>query len=74
MKLFLFNDVEQVSGRYHSGGGLVIIAKDRQQAEEVIAKTDTIEITDEEWNEVVVYGLAGEPSPTYYVFPDAGCC
>lgn len=26
------------------------------------------------WENVIVYDLAGNPEPTYYVFEDAGCC
>ena len=36
MKIFIFKNVDQVSDNYHSDGGLVIVAKDAYQVEELI--------------------------------------
>lgn len=74
MKLFLFEYIKQVSDYYHSEGGLVVVAKDEDQAREMIANREYIEPTLEEWFEVKVYELAGDYPPKIYVFPDAGCC
>ena len=74
MKAFIFEDVNQVSNRYHPEGGLVIIAKDTYHVEELIKDYDYIEIEKEDWEKVVVYELAGHVEPKVFLFPDAGCC
>ncbi len=74
MKMFIFKRLEQVSDRYHPGGGLAIIANDRKHAMEVIENFWEIDITDEEWESVEVYELAEKVEPKFIVFEDAGCC
>lgn len=97
MKLYLFPYVECVSDRYHSEGGLVVVANDKGHAARLIEAFPTTDkeakavgystyspwerseenppaVTAEEWEQVVVYDLAGKPEPAVYIFPDAGCC
>lgn len=74
MKMFIFEYLNQVSPNYHPEGGLVVIAKDKEQVIELIKKYGNIEITKEEWEEVIIYELKHNEEPRVFVFPDAGCC
>lgn len=74
MKMFVFEYIDQVSPNYHPEGGLMIVAKDKEQLEELIKAEGDIEITNEEWEKVIIYKLANEEEPRVFVFPDAGCC
>lgn len=66
---------DQVSGDYHSDGGMVVVAKDLQAAKALVAsEAPYAAITDEEWEGATRYDLAGDPKPTVRVFPNAGCC
>jgi hypothetical protein len=59
---------------YHSGGGLVVVAKDREDAERIISKDKYIKLTEQDWEDVLVYKLADNYTSEMFVFPDAGCC
>jgi hypothetical protein len=74
MKMFIFKDILQVSDNYHTGGGLMVIARDEEHVKELIADEDDINIFDDEWKLAVVYELKNEEEPMIFVFPDAGCC
>lgn len=74
MKIFILERIDQVSYSYHSEGGLVIIAKDLEQAKEIIKEDENIKPTKEEWDSAIVYELKDIEKPGYYTFPDAGCC
>lgn len=74
MKVFIFKEIEQVSDRYHSGGGLVIIAKNIEHAKQLISDDEDIKPTDDEWLKVESYDLADNVEPKYWTMPDAGCC
>jgi len=74
MKIYIFNEIEQVSCNYHSNGGLVIIAKDIEHAKEVISVDSDVQPTENEWKSVEVYDLAENVEPKFWVMPDAGCC
>lgn len=74
MKIYIFEQIDQVSGNYHSGGGLVIIAKDIEHAKEIILVDKEIQPTDEEWAKVESYDLAENVEPKFWTMPDAGCC
>ena len=74
MKIYIFNRLEVVSSRYHSKGGAVIVARDEQEAREFVEHSDSLEITDDEWNTVVAYNLSDNVSGEVFIFPDAGCC
>mgnify|MGYP001157835008 CR=1 FL=1 len=73
MKIFIFENVSELTDRYHSDGGLAVIAKDRKHAEKMTVNVH-IEITESEWEDVIVYDLKHEEEPRMYIFPDAGCC
>ncbi len=85
MKIFIFEEVENLTYRYHGRGSLVVIAKDKKHARLIIEKEfskppekyedgDCRTITKEEWKTVRVYDLVGKPKSKMWVFPDAGCC
>lgn len=74
MRMFVFEYINQVSSNYHQEGGLMVIAKDREQVEELIKTEGSISITDSEWEEVIIYELKNDEQPKVFVFPDAGCC
>lgn len=72
--MFVFTRIDQVSDNYHAEGGLMIVANNQEHAKEMIKEEKDIEITNEEWEDVKVYDLAGDYKPRIFVFPDAGCC
>lgn len=75
MQIFIFESISQVSGNYHSGGGLVIIAENKEKAIELIATDKDIQPDEKEWEAVETYKLADtDIKPKYFVMPDAGCC
>lgn len=75
MKIYILEDVDQVSDRYHSDGGVVIIAHDLDHAKELVDKTDHLDIKDAEWEKAIAYELSGENiQPEIFIFPNAGCC
>ena len=75
MKIFILENVEQLTYRYHSDGGLVIIAKDLEKAKELIKQDENIKPTEKEWELASVYELKdNDIEEKYFVFPDAGCC
>jgi len=89
MNVYIFKDVMQLTDRYHSEGGLVIVVKDEEQVANLIngankityKETDDftladadIELTEEEWGNVIIYPTDETVEPAIYVFPDAGCC
>lgn len=81
MKLYIYKSVADITDRYHSGGGLVIVTdRDPVQVwnsqpnlgldkwgEGVAPWTDEIPEPD------AVYEV-GDASECLYIFPDAGCC
>lgn len=69
-KIWIFEDLDQVSGNYHSGGGLVIVAKNIEMAKLLVSQDNDIEILD--WDKSKVGDTTLDKA--IYVFPDAGCC
>ena len=75
MKLFIFENLFNVSPNWHPGGGAVVIAKDIEHAKLLIEEDGVLEVTDEEWKDVNIYNLSVSfKLPKIYIFPDAGCC
>jgi len=78
MNIYVFNYVDKLTYRYHEGGGLVVIAKDREHVERLTKEATTnsanILLKDEEWEEVIIYPTEEDAEPRVFVFPDAGCC
>ena len=73
MKLFVIKNVQDLTDRWHGGGGLVAVC---ETLEDVPRLHTGGTLTTKELESAVVYEL----DPTYqdfphvYVFPDAGCC
>lgn len=71
-RILIFEHVEQLTYNYHSGGGLVVVAKDRDAAKTHIGQDENIKITDKEWDTVKEGDTTLDDA--LYIFPDAGCC
>lgn len=75
MKIFILENVEQLTDRWHSGGALVIVAKGIKNAKEIIKQDEYIQPTEREWEKAIIYELKDSNyKEEYYVFQDAGCC
>ena len=71
-QIWIFQDLYHVSDYYHSEGGLVVVAKDEEEAKYHIGKYNDIKVPDEAWADA----LTGETTLSVRViaFPDSGCC
>lgn len=69
MKMFLWEKVDELTDRYHSEGGLVIIAEDLSLAKRMMP--EGCEALEKEPDYVV--GVETEVS-NIFIFPDSGCC
>ncbi len=74
MNAYIFENVEQLTSNYHSGGGLIIFARDIDHATELTRSDSSISISDVEWSEAKVFKMADDVQPQIFKFPDAGCC
>jgi hypothetical protein len=76
MKLFLWNNIDNVYDRYHSDGGVVIVADDLATARSLIPRA---RVRFEEGPQIIgdpdaVYEIAGDAQTAVFIFPNAGCC
>jgi hypothetical protein len=82
MKIFIWSNLMKVSRRYHSEGGLVVVAESLEAAREIIreqvdapkdvhSKALDCDAKTTEPDEVFDVGEAKE---YFCVFPNAGCC
>jgi len=81
MKLFIFQNVDSMSGRYHPEGSVVVVAESVAAAVEAFNNSlDEYEIesgvglTEQEISNVITYELAGDYRAEVYKFENAGCC
>ena len=89
MKIFIFEGISQLTKNYHSEGGLVVVAVDREHVNKLIEEENAgsdwrseaqIELEDKDWDRVITYELeAVIPAynlikPRVFIFPNAGCC
>lgn len=72
MNIYIFELIENLTDRYHSEGGAVVIAQDKERAIELLEKEGTI-LTEEERNNCKEYGITADAEKVF-IFPDAGCC
>ena len=87
MKLFLFERIDDLTGRYHQEGGLAIVATNKDRAREMFdahanevwsvnemfrPKVKPV-ITEQEWESAIVYDVGNEEE-RMIIFPDSGCC
>jgi hypothetical protein len=74
MFIYIVEQAEQVSSRYHSGGGISIVAESPEAALELANKTPDVSITAADIAGSTSYELVGLPEPKVFIFPNAGCC
>lgn len=74
MKIFIFEEIEQLTYNYHSGGGLVVVAQDQVHAKELVSADSNIVLDKKDWSAAKIYDVRGKVESTMYIFPDAGCC
>lgn len=83
MNLYIWEDTSPVSGAYHDGGGIVIVAESLDAARKLwdshaSDEDDYIFVRDAhkatEPPPDVAYHLAGVNEPRVFAFPDSGCC
>lgn len=82
MKMFLWYNVDNVTDRYHSSAGVVIIAETLEAARELYKERPNQEGTDHEGeynNELFtaepdLICECDHPKAEVMIFPDAGCC
>ena len=75
MNIYIFENVSELTRYYHNSGGLVVIAPSKERVEELVeAHDEPINISDEEWDEVLEYPTVDIAKERVFVFPDAGCC
>lgn len=67
MRMFVWEYIGGLTDRWHSGGGLMVVAETVERARE-IAPGNTSGEPD------AVYELEGEPEEKVFIFPDSGCC
>ena len=72
MKMFIWKRINKVSDNWHPEGGLVIIAKDEEEAR-YLANT-TIAVILEESEKVDFSCDIICEKQQIFTFPDAGCC
>ena len=74
MKIFIFQYIHKLTGAYHSGGGLVVIARDKNHVLELISNDESIKLEDNYWNQCESYNIDDNAEAKVYIFPDKGCC
>lgn len=67
MKIFIWQDLENLTRSYHDSGGLVVVAESLERAWQLNAACKGV-VPDK------VFELVGDASEESFVFPDAGCC
>lgn len=73
MKVFVWQNISECTSNYHSGGGVVVFAKDIDRAIEMAAdrgcKIDVVnEVPDD------IRKVHEDTPEAIYIMPDAGCC
>jgi 3-hydroxyisobutyrate dehydrogenase-like beta-hydroxyacid dehydrogenase len=72
MKVFVWSYVHELTNSYHSGGGLVVFAKDLERAQE-LAKAEGVKFTVGDSVPDHVREVKGKEEMVF-LMPDAGCC
>ena len=84
MKLFIWDYVPRCSDRYHSGGGVVVIANSEKEARKKFNEApdtgswddtnDQCFIQEDNKPDLAVKVPAKKYEKDLFIFPDAGCC
>lgn len=73
MKCFIWTEVDELTNRWHSGGGLIVIHETVEQARQ-LAVENNVKFDNTSMEPDMVYNLEGVVQPDIYIFPNAGCC
>lgn len=73
MNIYIFEEIENLTGNYHRGGGATVVANDLAEAEALLRAAGSSP-TEEELGKARWHALASDAEPVAYIFPDAGCC
>jgi hypothetical protein len=74
MKLFIWNDADNASDNYHSGGGVVVIADDLARAREILKPATAENGRCEALSAPPDLVRECEGPECVFVHPNAGCC
>ncbi len=69
-RIFIWESVDPISGSWHSGGGLAIIADDLAAARAMLEYPDCTAHAEPSDFEAAIEATEDK----MFVFPDAGCC
>lgn len=72
MKVFVWEYLDEVSGAYHSDGGLLVVAETLDAAVKLAETNPYVKVGDEQ--PTVVYETSPDAEERVMVFPNAGCC
>lgn len=72
MKVFVWEELDNVSPNYHSEGGLLVVAESLSAAIFLAESKDFVVVGETEPNHV--YETTDDVEPRVLVFPNAGCC
>lgn len=84
MKVFIWKDVDNLTYRWHDGGGLVIVANSLEEGRDLLRSQQEKKFGDrvseactahEDEPDLVLSLAQGEaPEPQVFIFPNVGCC
>jgi heptaprenylglyceryl phosphate synthase len=74
MFMYIIEKTSKVSSRFHSGGGIAIVADSPSAALELANNTPDVVITATDIEKSSSYELVGLPEAKVFVFPNSGCC
>lgn len=81
MKMFIWKQVENVTGSYHSGGGLAVVAESLEKARALIQelcpgpKFDGLKICEAlTAAHDFEYNVDKKSTEIVHIFPNEGCC
>jgi len=72
MKVFVWEELDNVSPNYHSEGGLLVVAESLSAAIVLAESKDFVVVGETEPD--YVYETTDDAEPRVLVFPNAGCC
>jgi hypothetical protein len=71
MKVFVWNDVAELTNNWHSDGGLVVFAGTEERARE-LATAEGVKFQEKDLPDDVRVVVGG--AEAVYIMPNAGCC